>query len=145
MAGRGNTIPKDPATRVRQNKPAPRTKVSTDNRLRGPVLPVDAFTDEESWHPRTLAFWSALRRSPQARTFIETDWELLIGVALMHHTMWAKGRWEFASEVRLSLAKFGLTPADRKVLGIEIETPASSPQRSAKVTDISSRRARLSG
>lgn len=124
MAGRG-PAPKDPATRRRRNAdPVPKSIVSTDGELRGPALPDDAIP--EPWHPRTLAWWTTWRRSPQAQTFTDTDWDFLLDTALMHHTMWSKGRWEFASELRLRAAKFGATPEDRARLRIQV---TAEPQK----------------
>ena len=123
MAGPGNTLPKDPATRRRRNAaPAP-TVVTADDELRGPHLPIDVLPDHEQWHPRTRAWFNTWRRSPQAQAFTATDWEFLIDTALMHHTMWLKGRWEFASELRLRAAKFGATPEDRLRLRMQVTGP----------------------
>jgi hypothetical protein len=144
MAGHG-PAPKPAATRRRRNKPdlpAP-LPVTPDDELRGPELP-DVF--EEAWHSRTQAWWLTWRRSAQAQAFTETDWDFLIDTALMHHTMWSKGRWEFAAELRLRAAKFGATPEDRMRLKIQIEhptTPRAATGTDGTVTDINSRRARL--
>jgi hypothetical protein len=144
MAGRG-PAPKDPATRVRRNKTPTTSTSSSDGRLRGPALPPLLG---EPWHPATVKWWANWRKSPQAKTWIDTDWDYLLDTALMHHTMWANGRWDFASEVRLRVAKFGATPADRLSLHLTIEQPKSDSARPASdgvVTDISSRRKRLTG
>jgi hypothetical protein len=128
MAGHGPAPSKDRSQRVRPGKDVPATTVvDSDDELRGPPLPEDALP--EPWHPRTLAWWDTWRRSPQATTFIATDWDFLLDTALMHHTMWSKGRWEFASELRLRAAKFGATPEDRARLRMQVTaTPtASSP------------------
>ncbi|MFD7776674.1 hypothetical protein [Streptomyces sp. NPDC059753] len=97
----------------------------------------------------TQLWWDSWRSSAQAQTFVQTDWLFLIDTALMHHTMWAKGRWEFASEVRLRAAKFGATPEDRARLKLKVDDPTSAPQKPVQradgVTDINSRRARLTG
>lgn len=97
-------------------------------------------------------WWETWRKSPQAQTFTSTDWDFLVDTALMHHVMWTKGRWEFASELRLRAGKFGATPEDRLRLRMEVspapEDSAASqtaPDEQGSVTDISSRRARLSG
>jgi hypothetical protein len=120
MAGRG-PAPKDPEKRRRTNAdPVPTTTVSADGELRGPNLPIDVLPDHEQWHPRTRAWWDTWRRSPQAQAFIATDWDFLLDTALMHHTMWSKGRWEFASELRLRAAKFGATPEDRARLRLQV-------------------------
>lgn len=152
MAGRG-PAPKDPTKRRRRNAGEPETTIVPDDELRGPELPAGVLGEEDGepvqWHPMTQLWWDSWRGSAQAQTFVQTDWLFLIDTALMHHTMWAKGRWEFASEVRLRAAKFGATPEDRARLKLKVDDPASGPQRPAQrpdgVTDINSRRARLTG
>jgi hypothetical protein len=150
MAGRG---PAPQAKKRRRNAdPTPGTKVVRDNRTRGPRLPADCLPDGEVWHPRTRAWWTSWRKSPQAAVFTPTDWDFLLDTALMHHTMWSKGRWEFASEVRLRVAKFGATIEDRARLRLEVESPAAARRAAAAarpatgeaaVTSLASRRARL--
>ena len=152
MAGYGNTVPKDPAKRRRRNKDSkPTSKVAVDGVLRGHPLPE---VEGVVWHPRTVAWWEHWRRSPQASAFIDTDWDFLLDTALIHHTMWSNGRWEYASELRLRAAKLGATHEDRLRLRIEIQQPdstAAAPTAvadtvtggGASVTDINSRRARL--
>jgi hypothetical protein len=124
--------------------------VAGDGRRRGPALPVGVLGSDDDgrpveWHPMTAKWWETWRRSPQAKLFNGTDWDFLLDTALMHHMMWAKGRWDFASEVRLRAAKFGATPEDRARLKMEIDAPGAAPATgpSAKVTDIASRRKRL--
>jgi hypothetical protein len=126
MAGHG-PAPKDPVTRRRRNIAPPSTVISVDDEIRGPDLPVDVLPDHEQWHPRTREWWRTWRRSPQAQAFTATDWDFLIDTALMHHTMWLKGRWEFASELRLRAAKFGATPEDRQRLRMQV-TPQVQPE-----------------
>jgi hypothetical protein len=148
MVGRG-PAPKDPAKRRRRNATEPETVVSVDGELRGPELPEGILPDDADWHPRTLQWWNTWRESPQASTFIDTDWDFLLDTALLHHVMWTKGRWEFASEVRLRAAKYGATPEDRARLKLKVDDPTAKPQtaaqRPANVSDINSRRARLTG
>lgn len=135
MAGRG-PAPKDPSERRRRNLEDAPERIASDGRLHGPELPLDVLN--EPWHPRTLAWWETWRRAAQARTFVGTDWDFLIDTALMHHTMWEKGRWEFAAELRLRAAKFGATPEDRARLKIQVgedapRSPVAQPRsRSAK-------------
>lgn len=118
-----------------------------DGRTRGPALPAGVLPDGEDWHPQTKTWWANWRKAPQAAAFHPTDWDFLLDTALMHHTMWTKGRWEFASELRLRVAKFGATLEDRARLRLEVETP--TPARSmpapaeGTVTSLNSRRARL--
>ncbi|PWK81714.1 hypothetical protein C8D88_116126 [Lentzea atacamensis] len=123
MAGRGRA-PKDPEKRVRRNAdPIPTAELTTDGELRGLELPADVLGEGEEWHPQTLRWWNTWRSSPQAQTFLQTDWDFLLDTALMHHTMWAKGRWEFAAELRLRAAKFGATPEDRARLRMKVTDP----------------------
>jgi hypothetical protein len=154
MAGRG-PAPKDPAKRRRRNAAEPETVITPDDELRGPELPegvlgVDKDTGEiVEWHPMTQRWWNSWRESPQAQTFLSTDWDFLTDTALMHHTAWLNKRWEFLSEVRLRVAKFGATPEDRARLKLKVDDPVNAPQKPAQrpdgVTDINSRRARLTG
>jgi hypothetical protein len=116
--------------------------------LYGRPLPEGVLPDGELWHPQTLAWWESIRRFPLLRDEPEVGWQFLLDTALMHHTMWTKGRWEFASELRLRVAKYGATPEDRMRLKIKIETPAEPSSEAlaaaaGTVTDIKSRRARL--
>lgn len=148
MAGRG-PAPKDPVRRRRRNASEQELIVTVDNELRGPELPTGILPDDADWHPRTLQWWKTWRESPQASTFIDTDWDFLLDTALLHHVMWTKGRWEFASEVRLRAAKYGATPEDRARLKLKVDDPTNASQtpvqRPDNVSDISSRRARLTG
>lgn len=155
MAGRG-PAPKDPSKRRRRNAADPETVIVPDDELRGPELPegvlgTDTKTGEPvEWHPMTLLWWNEWRTSPQAQTFTGTDWSFLIDTALMHHNFWAKAQWTLGAEVRLRAAKFGATPEDRARLKLKVDDPAATPQRPAQapagnVSDINSRRARLTG
>nr|WTC12564.1 hypothetical protein OHA15_34000 [Streptomyces anthocyanicus] len=114
-----------------------------DGELRGPLLPEGVLPDDEDWHPRTRKWWETWRRSAQAQVFLETDWDFLLDTALLHHVMWTKGRWEFASEVRLRAAKYGATPEDRMRLKLKIETPADKPVLAETPRSTSDRRKNL--
>nr|WP_202546313.1 hypothetical protein [Streptomyces sp. SID2119] len=155
MAGRG-PAPKDPSKRRRRNAADPETVIVPDGEIRGPELPegvlgIDSKTGEpHEWHPMTVAWWQTWRESPQASTFTATDWSFLLDTALMHHNFWAKAQWTLGAEVRLRAAKFGATPEDRARLKLKVDDPTSAPQRPAQapagnVSDINSRRARLTG
>ena len=126
------------------------TTLETSDELYGYPLPEGCLPGNETWHPRTAALWESLRRLPLLANEPTLGWEFLLDTMLMHHTMWTKGRWEFASEVRLRLAKYGATPEDRMRLKIKITTPVDETQKTTQqqngqssVSDIASRRARL--
>ena len=143
MAGHGSAIPKPPEQRRQKDRSgAVWRTLAGDGELRGPKLP-DVLV--EGWHPRTQQWWEVWRRSPQAQIFTETDWDFLLDTALMHHTMWSKGRWEFAAELRLRAAKYGATPEDRLRLRMTVETPDSAAVEPAPVEDVSARRRARAG
>jgi hypothetical protein len=148
MAGRG-PAPKDPSKRRRRNATEPETVIVNDGELRGPELPEGVLPGDEEWHPMTVNWWRTWRTSPMASTFLDTDWAFLLDAALMHHTAWTKGKWEFLSEVRMRSAKFGATPEDRARLKLKVDDPSAPVSRPVSrtdgVTDINSRRARLTG
>lgn len=145
MAGRG---PAPKPTRSRKRDAAARdaelAAVVDTGEVHGPDLPEGVLPDGQEWHPQTVALWEALRSSPLLADETPLGWQFLVDTALMHHVMWSKGRWEFASEVRLRVAKFGATPEDRMRLKVKVTRPETDQPASANsVTDIASRRARL--
>lgn len=149
MAGRG---PAPKGTRSRDRDTPEFDKLTDSGEEYGPDLPKGVLPDGEEWHPQTIAWWDSLRRFPLLRDEPDLGWQFLIDTALMHHTMWQKGRWEFASELRLRVAKYGATPEDRMRLKIKLEPKedrvASNNDNvtdADKVTSITSRRSRLTG
>lgn len=148
MAGAG---PAPKASRARKRDEPARETIKSDGRLGGWELPAGALgTDAKTgevveWNVQTLAWWNAFRASPQGtRMVTEVDWYFLLDTALMHHSMWANQRWDFAAEVRLRVAKFGATPEDRARLKFEIEVPELYPAGTAghdgNVTQLNTRR-----
>lgn len=149
MAGRG-PVQKDESKRRRRNATEPETTIVNDGELRGPDLPEGVLPGGEEWHPMTQEWWHEWRVSPMAAGFIGTDWSFLLDAALMHHTAWTKGKWEFLSEVRMRSAKMGATPEDRARLRLKVDSPTAARQAPVQssggnVSDITSRRARLTG
>jgi hypothetical protein len=141
MAGRG-PAPKE--RHVRERDDAEFATLTSTGVLYGDPLPEGVLPDGESWHRQTVALWDSLRQSPLLANEPALGWQFLVDTALMHHTMWSKGRWEFAAEVRLRVAKFGATPEDRMRLKLKIDGPSPTPtEPTAAVTEITSRRKRL--
>lgn len=125
MAGRG-PAPKDPSTRRRRNAdPVPTTVVAPDDELRGPELP-SGF----DWPAPTRRWWETWRRSAQAQTMTDTDWDFLLDTALLHAELWA-GNGAVAAELRLRVAKFGATPEDRARLRLQIGEPEKKPEKTS--------------
>lgn len=127
MAGRG---PAPRLERARETDTKRRAselqRLAPDGELRGRDLP------EGDWHPRTVAWWDTWRRSAQAQTFTDTDWDFLTDTAFLHNQM-AQGDAGLAAEIRIRVAKFGATPEDRMRLKIAVERDVPSAPVVAKV------------
>lgn len=139
MAGMG---PPPSESRQRERDVAVREMVVSDGKLGGFPLPDDVLPqvrkngrpvfDEdgepvlEEWHPATVRWWQNWRESPQAtRMLTAPDWDYLLDTALMHHNAWMSGgrNSERFAEIRIRVANFGATYADRLRIKLEIETP----------------------
>lgn len=144
MAGRG-PAGKEKHTRARDDAEFAVVQVVAE---RHRPLPDDLLPGGESWHPATLRWWNTWSVSPLAANLPAVDWCELEACAVLHHEFMRKRTFTLASELRLRVAKFGATPEDRMRLKVKIETPAtvgaSAPATQA-VTDIRSRRSRLTG
>ena len=154
MAHTGGKGPARTGKAVRRNKMPDNIVIGTPSEKYGFKLPhgvlVDRNGEEVDWHPMTVVWWEAWRSSPQAtRMLTAPDWQFLLDTALMHHHMWQNGRWDFASEVRLRVAKFGATPEDRLRLHLEIDEQimengaVGKEAQGQNVTSIAARRSRL--
>ena len=138
MAGRG-PAPKPASERVRRNLDAiPTVAVfAGDDLERGFDLP-DLEPDElgaRRWPAMTRRWWDRWRKSPQAQTFTETDWDFLLETALIHRAF-ILGDLKQAAELRLRVSKFGATPEDRMRLRLQIATPAESGPRRPSAASI---------
>lgn len=162
MAGNG---PPPKETRARDRDNAVRDIIKSDGRIGGFPLPEDVlpflsdneqdpdFYDKqrEEWHPQTVRWWNNWRESPQASKMLTAvDWDYLLDTALLHHQMWVSGgkNSERAAEIRMRVATFGATYADRLRLRLEVEAPEEYPvgnSSTGNVTDLSERRKRLTG
>lgn len=139
MAGNG---PPPKEERQRERDRPVRELVKSDGKLGGFPLPEDVLPllpesqrdpdywegedQREEWHPQTVRWWNNWRESPQAtRMLTGPDWDYLLDTALLHHQMWMSGgkNAERAAEIRLRVAAFGATYADRLRLKYEIEIP----------------------
>lgn len=136
MPGRGpapkpeRSRPNDTARRAAEFVP-----VTADGVLRGPDLP-----DTIPWTVQTAKWWMTWRRSPQAQTFTESDWDFLLDTAMLHQEFWS-GSLSVAGELRLRVGKFGATPEDRMRLRLQV-TAEDDGVKAARPVD-SDRKARL--
>lgn len=113
MAGRGPT-PKDPRRRARRNADQVQGTVISFTRGVQPELP-----EEIDWPERTRAWWQMWAESPMAEHFMASDWDFLLDTALLHRAVWGFGDFGKLSELRIRVALFGQTPADRARLRIQ--------------------------
>ena len=127
MAGLGR-IPKAELSRERdtRRRDSELRRLAPDDEVRGRELP------EGDWSSRTLRWWETWRRSAQAQTFTETDWDFLEDTAYLHDAM-CKGDTGLAAELRIRVAKFGATPEDRMRLKIAIDREVEAVPVVAKV------------
>ncbi len=99
------------------------TVLYPDGVSHGPELPENVI----EWPVQTTEFWQALRQDAAASTWTEVEWKQLIDVALLHADLWS-GNSKVASEIRLRLAAFGLTPSDRlrvrQIVGVKPDADA---------------------
>ncbi len=99
------------------------TVLYPDGVSHGPELPANVI----EWPVQTLEFWAALRTDAAASTWTEVEWLQLVDVALLHADLWS-GNSKVASEIRLRLAAFGLTPSDRlrvrQIVGVKPDADA---------------------
>ncbi|MGO4630509.1 hypothetical protein AB4225_06130 [Streptomyces sp. 2RAF24] len=116
MAGMG-PAPKPDGRRARRNKDTVPQTVLRWERAEAPELP--DFRIEQGgelvefvWPERTREWWEMWIESPQAEHFGSSDWQFLLDTALIHAKLW-RGDLSAASELRLRVAAFGATPADR--------------------------------
>lgn len=124
MPGTG-PLPKDASQRRRRNADAVTTTVLPTE---GPAGPTPELIGEH-YDSRTLAWYETWRSSPQASTFLPTDWQRLHMLAELVQQYWEEPKKDLLAEIRLNEAALGGTAADRVRLRwvvSEPEAPAST-------------------
>lgn len=138
MAGNGPP-PKENRRRRNADTYAADTKsVVDDGELRGPPL-------EGAWTPETRAWWDIWRRSPQAKTFITTDWVRLKDIARLREVFANKPSALLYAEIRQNESLLGATHTDRLKARIKVLRPVEQTEIPAGVTAIQDYRSRLTG
>lgn len=147
MAGYGPP-PKDPARRLRGNKPTVALRMIEAERVQPYDLPEDLLPfdhetlEREDWHPATLRWWKRWRDSPLAENLTAVDWSELEATAVLHHEYMRKRSFTLASELRLRMAAFGATPADRMRLRILVSDADVKDSAGTAASLVSSSRSR---
>lgn len=117
MAGHGPPPkPADQRARGKRSDVIPLRIVEQDEPAEQPLLPADI-----DWHVQTIAWWHTWRESPLSQDFTTVDWAYLLETAMIHTAFW-NGDQKCAAELRLRMANFGATPADRARLRIQVTT-----------------------
>lgn len=116
MGGIG-PAPKPEGRKARRNKDAIPQTVLRWEHAEAPELPDFRIERDEQlvefvWPERTREWWQMWIDSPQADHFGSSDWQYLLDTALIHARLW-RGDLTAAGELRLRVAAFGATPADR--------------------------------
>lgn len=121
MAGRG-PAPKPPERRAGKSKDPFPLRVVHATPDAQPDLPTfevehDGELVEFRWPARTREWWQMWKDSPLSAEFTANDWSELLDTAVLHARYW-RGDIKLAAELRLRVANFGATPADRARLRI---------------------------
>jgi len=87
-------------------------------------------------------WWQHWRESPQAQTWLATDWSCLLDTALLHADFWLGDR-SVEAGLRLRVAKFGATPEDRLRLRIAVGETAEKAQPAPGAMLTANRKARM--
>ncbi len=111
MAGRG-AAPKPADQRARRNKDPHPTTVVELTAVPQPKLP-PAPEWLGPWPAATKRWWKAWGDSPLSAGFTELEWLYLAETALLHARAWGAGDAKAFVELRLRVAKFGVTAEDR--------------------------------
>ena len=96
--------------------------VTDDGVPRGPEA-------DEDWSPLVRDWWETWRRSPQAQTFVGTDWQRLRMLAPLVES-YLTGDLKAMSEIRLNESLLGATHADRLRNRVKVERVGSAPEAS---------------
>lgn len=125
MAGHGPPPkPADQRARGKRSDVVLLKVVQQDEPAEQPLLPADI-----DWHVQTIAWWHTWRESPLAEDLTAVDWLYLLETAYIHTAFW-NGDMKAASELRLRMANFGATPADRARLRIQVVTAIEVEEKS---------------
>lgn len=128
--------PADQRARGKRSDVIPLRVVEQDTVAEQPPLPKG--TD---WHMQTVAWWQLWKDSPLSNDLTTVDWAYLLETALIHTRFW-EGDGKAAAELRLRMANFGATPADRARLRIQVVTAIETEEKAAAKGNVPSSRKR---
>lgn len=131
MGGRG-PAPKPDGRRSRRGGSADTRQVFYAEPTEQPHLP-----QNRDWPGVTRDWWITWGDHPMSDTFTQSDWQFLLDTALLHAAVWGAGDLRLLPELRLRVAKYGVTPEDRARLRIQFaEADAKDKRRDAPDEDV---------
>lgn len=130
--------PADQRARGKRSDVIPLRVVEQDEPAEQPMLPAGV-----DWHMQTIAWWHTWRESPLSKDFTTVDWAYLLETAMIHTAFW-NGDAKSAAELRLRMANFGATPADRARLRIQVVTAIETEEKAAAKGNVPASRTKYS-
>lgn len=119
MAGRGPAPKPADQRRHRIKDPIATTNLVDDGAKLGPEL--HELTGRQDWMPATKKWYETWRTSPQAKSFIDTDWQRLGLVAYLFEQYIVEPKPTVLSEIRLNEERLGATVVDRQRARMQVE------------------------
>lgn len=130
MAGSG-PAPKPDDQRRRRNAPTHGAErvLKDDGVLRGPELVevAPSLPEDSQALDYVLGWWDDWRRSPQAQTFLATDWRRLGMLSALVAAYFAQPDTKLLSELRLNEERLGALHVDRLKARIRVEPAETAP------------------
>lgn len=119
MAGRGPAPKPADQRRHRIKDPIPQQNLVDDGQKLGPELHV--LTGRQDWIPAVKKWYETWRTSPQAKSFIDTDWQRLGLVAYLFEQYIVEPKAGILAEIRLNEERLGATVVDRQRARMNVE------------------------
>ncbi|MGE0554339.1 MAG: hypothetical protein AB7R55_13005 [Gemmatimonadales bacterium] len=127
-------LPKPPALRQRRNRSATAATLPSEAEAARRTVPRLPARAGGPWHPKVVAWWRAVWRSPMAAEYLAADRGGLEILAELYQGVWsapkgARALATLAAEIRHQETRFGLSPIDRRRLQWSIATAAPGPEK----------------
>lgn len=119
MAGRGPAPKPADQRRHRIKDPIPTSNLVDDGQLLGPDM--ETLTGRKDWPPLVERWYKIWRTSPQAKQFIDTDWQRLGMVAYLYEQFLIEPKGTLLAEIRLNEERLGATVVDRQRARMQVE------------------------
>jgi hypothetical protein len=141
MAGRGPAPKPADQKRNRRIDPIGTSHLVDDGQRLGPDL--TELTGRKDWPPMVIKWFETWRAAPQAKQFIDTDWQRLGLVAYLYEQYLIEPKSTILSEIRLNEERLGATVVDRQRARMVVETSDSKNATVLQLAPGSSARDRI--